>query len=150
LRPKYAFRDEPARGRYRELLGKVTRSVGASREDALEDIEAPVFELSRLIASFSAVDGAVLLTKRFEVIAFGVEILSGVSSPARIRRALDTEGEICIEDEEENVGTRHRAAYRFIQNQPTGLATVVSQDGGVRFVTSIGGDVVYFEQHLVG
>lgn len=147
LRAKYAFDDDSGRQRYRLLMREVLAAVD---DGAVEAIEKPLFELSRFIAALSAVDGAVLLTKHFDTVAFGVEILSGLSSPARVMRALDAEGETTIADHEENVGTRHRAAYRFVMAHPNGLAIVVSQDGSVRFVISRDGQVTYFEQHLVG
>ena len=46
------------------------------------------------------------------------------------------------------VGTRHRAAYRFVMACPSGLAIVVSHDGAVRFVANLDGQVVYWEQFL--
>jgi len=46
------------------------------------------------------------------------------------------------------VGTRHRAAYRFVQGHPGGLAIVVSQDGSVSFVANRNDDVVFWEQSV--
>ena len=51
-------------------------------------------------------------------------------------------------DDIENVGTRHRAAYRFINDHPRGLAIVISQDGGVTFVASRDGDVIFWQQSM--
>ena len=51
-------------------------------------------------------------------------------------------------DLHKSLGTRHRAAYRFINDHPDGLAIVVSQDGGVTFVASRAGDVVFWEQSV--
>jgi len=48
----------------------------------------------------------------------------------------------------ENVGTRHRAAYRFVNDHPNGLAVVISQDGGVTFVANHGKKVVFWEQSV--
>jgi hypothetical protein len=162
LRAKYRFAEGEPRARYRTLVQELTVEMSRTRPHAItardfvnasgvkSDVEAAIFELSRLIASLSAVDGAVLLTKRFEVVGFGVEILSDTAPISEIRRALDNEGEECVPDHEENVGTRHRAAYRFVHMHPKGLAIVVSQDGTVRFVVRIKDQIKYFEQHLVG
>ncbi len=162
LRAKYAFAEGEPRRRYRTLLRRVTEvmtrgrvGVVTDREFAeasqdLVDLEAAIFEIARLVAALSAVDGAVLMTKRLEIVGFGVEVLAGVSSPARVRRALDAEGRETVPDHEENVGTRHRAAYRFVQAHPRGLAIVVSQDGTVRFVTNLDDEITYFEQHIAG
>ncbi|AKF03878.1 putative sensor domain DACNV-containing protein [Sandaracinus amylolyticus] len=169
FRAKYRFAREPARARYRALLRVITSELARARGNGgraitaddfvvhshdLAEIESAVFELSRTLASLSAVDGAVVLSKRFELLAFGVEVAPPhgrvVHDGLRVHRALDTEGEVTIEDDEENVGTRHRAAYRFVQAHPTGLAIVASQDGTIRFVACHDGRVTYYEQHVAG
>jgi DNA integrity scanning protein DisA with diadenylate cyclase activity len=63
-------------------------------------------------------------------------------------RALDAEGRERVEDDVENVGTRHRAAYRFVQDHPRGLAIVISHDGGVSFVANRDGEVVSWQQSV--
>lgn len=162
LRAKYRFSEGEAPKRYRTLVRKITDELARKHrgvvtvDDFLDPsaeltaLEARIFEISRLIASLASVDGAVLMTKRFELVAFGVEVLGSSSSPTRVRRALDAEAVHCVADREENVGTRHRAAYRFIQAHPRGMAVVVSQDGSVRFVARIQGEVTYFEQYITG
>jgi len=162
LRAKYAFGEGEPRRRYRTLLRRVTEVMTRGRPGIvterdfaeashdLADLEASIFEIARLLAALSAVDGAVLMTKRFEIVGFGVEVQPGLSSPARIRRALDVDGRRTAPDHEENVGTRHRAAYRFVHAHPKGLAIVVSQDGTVRFVVSLDDEITYFEQHIAG
>lgn len=162
LRLKYRFdRREPTR-RFQTLLfellerlaeGTTKGSVGWSDfvEDPspqLEKIERSIFELSRLISSLAAIDGAVVLNKRFELIGFGAEVSADLPSPKRVWQALDVEGNERGSDEIESVGTRHRAAYRFVHDHPLGLAIVISQDGAVRFVADRAGEVVYWEQSL--
>jgi DNA integrity scanning protein DisA with diadenylate cyclase activity len=63
-----------------------------------------------------------------------------------VARALDLEGERVAEDETDNVGARHRSAYRLVNALPGSVAIVISQDGGVRFVCQKGGRVTYWEQ----
>ena len=58
----------------------------------LERLEQAVFELSRLIANLTAIDGAVVLDKRFGLLGFGAEVSAELPAPARVWRALDTEG----------------------------------------------------------
>ncbi len=48
----------------------------------------------------------------------------------------------------EDVGTRHRAAYRFVKQHPRGLAIVISHDGGVSFVANRAGEVVSWIQSV--
>ncbi|WP_166395090.1 diadenylate cyclase [Rubrobacter marinus] len=100
--------------------------------------------MAHLIAGLSAVDGAVVMTKRFEILGFGAEI-SGALPPARtVARALDPEGERVRRESTDGVGTRHRSAYRLCGALPGSVAVVVSQDGGVRFVTRKDGEITYW------
>jgi hypothetical protein len=160
LRLKYRIsQDEPSQ-RYRSLqleifetlaAGTTNPSVGwddfvASSHPHLEELERQVFELSRAIANLAAIDGAVLLDKRFGVLGFGAEVSAELPPPERVLRALDSNGDVRLPEDAERVGTRHRAAYRFVNDHPASLAIVVSQDGGVSFVTSQAGDVVVWEQ----
>ncbi len=162
LRLKYRIsQDEPSH-RYRSLQlqifetlasGTTSASVGwddfaSSSHPHLERLEQEVFELSRAIANLAAIDGAVLLDKRFGVLGFGVEVSAELPSPERVLRALDSNGDVRVPDDVEKVGTRHRAAYRFVNDHPGALAIVVSQDGGVSFVTKQAGDVVVWEQSV--
>jgi DNA integrity scanning protein DisA with diadenylate cyclase activity len=107
-----------------------------------------VFELSRVLANLTAIDGALVLDKRFGILAFGAEVSAELPTPGQVYRALDAEGRVREEEAVENVGTRHRAAYRFVNDHPRGLAVVISQDGGVSFVAKRDGQVVFWEQSV--
>jgi sensor domain DACNV-containing protein len=162
LRLKYSLtQDEPSH-RYRTLLFQILEAVAAtSAKDSVgwldfasnqssrfEELEQAVFEQSRVLANLTAIDGALVLDKRFGVLAFGAEVSAELPTPDRVWRALDTEGRVRKPEEVENVGTRHRAAYRFVNDHPDGLAVVISQDGGVSFVASREEQVVFWEQSL--
>jgi hypothetical protein len=162
LRLKYPLsQDEPSH-RYRSLLLRILQAVAATTtkssvgwlDFASSDnaefaaLEAEVFELSRVMANLTAIDGALVLDKRFGLLGFGAEVSAELPSPERVYRALDTEGTERQEESVENVGTRHRAAYRFVNDHPHGLAVVISQDGGVTFVAKHGGKVVFWEQSV--
>jgi sensor domain DACNV-containing protein len=162
LRLKYrVFQDEPSR-RYRKLLLDILEAVAKATSNAsvgwadfasnqsaeLETLEQAVFEWSRVIANLTAIDGAVVLDKRFALIGFGAEVSAELPTPDRVYRALDSEGRETAPDDIENVGTRHRAAYRFVKDHPDGIAIVVSQDGGVSFVANRDGNVVFWEQSV--
>jgi hypothetical protein len=162
LRLKYRFvQDEPSH-RYRTLLFRILESVAASTSKAsvgwpdfaldpspeLGKLEQAVFEHSRLIANLTAIDGAVVLDKRFGLLGYGAEVSAELPAPARVWRALDTEGREREPDDIENVGTRHRAAYRFVHDHARGLAIVISHDGGVSFVANHGGEVVFWDQSV--
>jgi hypothetical protein len=162
LRLKYRFdQDEPSH-RYRTLLLQILEAVAAGTSKtsvgwvdfvadesaALERLEQAVFEWSRLVANLTAVDGAVVLDKRLGIIGFGAEVSAELPSPTRVWRSHDTEGQEREASDIENVGTRHRAAYRFVHDHPQGLAIVVSHDGGVTFVANRAGEVVFWEQSV--
>jgi hypothetical protein len=162
LRLKYRFaNDEPPR-RYRTLLLQILDRVAArttktsvgwtdfALDDSLEleRLERAVFELSRVIGGLAGIDGAVILDKRLQLVGFGAEVSSDLPSPDRVWRALDLEALERWPESIENVGTRHRAAYRFAQHHPNGLAIVISHDGGVSFVTQRNDAVIYWEQSV--
>jgi hypothetical protein len=162
LRMKYAMtNDEPAH-RYRTLLLQILQTVAASTmkpsvgwsdfatsaSTELAQLEQAVFELSRVIANLAAIDGAVVVDKRFGLVGFGAEVSAELPTPSVIWRALDTEGRRLVRDDVERVGTRHRAAYRFIDDHPEGVAIVISHDGGVSFVARREQGVVSWEQSV--
>jgi hypothetical protein len=162
LRLKYGFgQDEPAQ-RYRSLQLRVLETVARASSKAtvgwedfvanasaeLAELEAAVFEWSRVIANLAAIDGAVVLDKRFGLLGFGAEVSAELAPPQKVWRALDPEGQTLRAEEVESVGTRHRAAYRFVNDHPGGLAIVISHDGGVRFVANREGQVVIWEQSM--
>ncbi|HTQ03455.1 MAG TPA: hypothetical protein VMI54_06345 [Polyangiaceae bacterium] len=161
LRLKYRVEQDEPSHRYRSIqlaifetlaTGTTNPSVGwddfvSSSHPRLEQLEQQVFELSRAIANLAAIDGAVLLDKRFGVLGFGAEVSAELPPPERVLRALDTNGDVRVPDDIEKVGTRHRAAYRFVNDHPSALAIVVSQDGGVSFVAKQG-EVVVWEQSV--
>lgn len=162
LRLKYRFdQDGPAK-RYRALLLEILDAVAATTTKSLvgwadfardsspnlEQLEQSIFEMSRLIANLTFIDGAVVVDKRFSLVGFGAEVSAELPAPSRVYRALDLEGNQRELDDIESVGTRHRAAYRFVNDHPQGLAIVVSQDGDVRFVAKRDGEVVFWQQSM--
>ncbi|HVW30481.1 MAG TPA: hypothetical protein VHC69_34225 [Polyangiaceae bacterium] len=162
LRLKYRFaQDEPSH-RFRTILMQILQNLAArtsmdtvgwadfvkDESPELERLEQSVFELSRLIANLTAIDGAVVLDKRFGIIGYGAEVSAELPTPSRVFRAHDAEGQVREPDDVENVGTRHRAAYRFVNDHPEGIAIVISHDGGVSFVANHGGEVVFWEQSV--
>jgi hypothetical protein len=162
LRLKYHLnQDEPAL-RYRSLLLQILAAVAASATKAtvgwsdfadddspeIEKLEQAVFEWSRVVANLTAIDGAVVLDKRFGLVGFGAEVSAELAAPSRVWRATDVEGHECRPEDVESVGTRHRAAYRFVNDHPAGVAIVISHDGGVSFVAKRGDQVLFWEQSV--
>ncbi len=161
LHPRYAFDDGAPRRRFRSLVlamlerlarrasetGKAASADSYLHEDdgLIAELDEALFETSHLIAALAQVDGAVVLTKRFEVLGFGAEIAGGLPAVTHVRRGLDLEADTFATEIVDDVGTRHRSAYRLSEALPAALAIVVSQDGGVRFVTRHRGSVTYWE-----
>ncbi len=84
------------------------------------------------IAGLTAVDGATLVTERYEVLAFGAKI-GRRRGWTRVQEILTTEP---IEGSTPTTvhpaelgGTRHLSAAQFVQDQRDALALVASQDG---------------------
>jgi hypothetical protein len=165
LRLKYAFRDGPSRRRYRRIILGLMRAIAraggeggrtsvdrdayASLRDAeLASLRDAIFEMSQLVASLSELDGAVVLTKRFELLGFGAEIIGDLPDVRRVARALDLEAEDTVLEPLVADGTRHRSAYRLCSGVPEALALVVSQDGGVRFVAVHRGEVTFWDHTI--
>jgi hypothetical protein len=159
---KYRFdASEPPR-RFRTVLFQILDRLAAGTTNAsmdwsdyeratnpeLEKLEQAVFEMSRVISSLAAIDGAVVLDKRFAILGFGAEVSGELPAPLRVWRATDVEGREREPAAIEDVGTRHRAAYRFVRRHPRGLAIVISQDGGVTFVADRDDEVVFWEQSV--
>jgi hypothetical protein len=159
---KYAFAAGEARERYQRLLRRLVRTLGEHGGDGavnLErflnmetaevlEIEQSIFEVSSLIAGLAEVDGAVALDKRMNLVGFGAEVSGELRYPDTVWQALDVEAERRAPEAAISVGTRHRAAYRFVTAHPEGVAVVISHDGIVRFVANLAGEVVYWDQFL--
>ena len=132
------------------LVGEAPPMLGwadyeAANDQRLAELDEALFEVSHLIAGLTSVDGAVLMTKRFELVGFGAEIYCENSDVTHVVRALDLEGDEVKVESVEGVGTRHRSAFRLCNELKTALAIVVSQDGSVHFVRSKDGQVTYWD-----
>ncbi|MBV9946826.1 MAG: DNA integrity scanning protein DisA nucleotide-binding domain protein [Myxococcales bacterium] len=161
---KYAFAAGEPRLRYHTLMRRVLRELALasaevdprsqragwstyrlSTRPTLAVLDEAILEMSQLLAALCEVDGAVVLTDRFEVLGFGGEIVGHAADIQSIRRALDLEGTESVVVPIDGVGTRHRSAYRLCAEQPGAMAIVVSQDGGVQFIASLDGQPTYWE-----
>jgi hypothetical protein len=84
------------------------------------------------VAGLTAVDGATLLTDRYELLAFGVKIGRPDGRP-RVEQVIVTEpiegGREAIVAPAQLGGTRHLSAAQFAQDQRDAVALVASQDG---------------------
>jgi hypothetical protein len=122
------------------------REFERTTDDGIETLDEALFETAHLIAGLAAADGAVVMSKRNELLGFGGMISGRLPDVERVWRALDLEGQEVAEERTGNVGSRHRSAYRLCGALPGSVAVIISQDGGVRFVCQRGGRVTYWEQ----
>ena len=161
---KYKFVDAEPRRRFRTLIvdvmGELARTyagapardpVGwadyeASSDASLSLLDEAIFEVAHLIAGLTAVDGAVVMTQRYEMLGFGGEISGDLAAAETVRRALDVEADDTIEEPTDGVGTRHRSAYRLCKALDSVIVVVISQDGNVRFIKRKDGAVTYWDQ----
>jgi hypothetical protein len=85
-----------------------------------------------IVGGFTAVDGATVISRQYELLAFGAKIArSGMSLP--VDQMITTEpvmdGTPALMHPGQNGGTRHLAAAQFIYDQRDAIALVASQDG---------------------
>ena len=117
---------EPA---FTELTALVARETAdAASHEWQEDLRRVI----AAVAGLTAVDGATILTDRFELLAFGAKIARRRGNPP-VDRVVVTEP---VEGSETQVvgstqlgGTRHMSAAQFVHDQREAIAMVASQDG---------------------
>jgi hypothetical protein len=84
------------------------------------------------VAGLTAVDGATVLTKEYELLAFGAKIARRKGSPQVEQVAVTepVEGNVAITVHPTQLGgTRHLSAVQFVHDQRDAVALVASQDG---------------------
>jgi hypothetical protein len=84
------------------------------------------------VAGLTAVDGAAVITDRFEVVAFGAKIMRrrGMAPVEQIHLTEPIEGSVPeVVGPSYLGGTRHLSAAQFVQDQRDAIALVASQDG---------------------
>src|SRR5688572_17924557 len=106
---------------------------GRVRNRDLTDLNDAIFEMSHMIATLTPVDGAVVITKRFEILGFGAEIAGTLPEVQHVAHALDLEGATYNIQRTDDVGTRHRSVYRLCNAIRDVLGIVVSHDGSASF-----------------
>ncbi len=103
-----------------------------SELDGLRDDPDALRSAVEALAGPTAVDGATVISDRFEMLAFGVKIIARDGAP-HVARVLVTEP---VEGASEEVvepshlgNTRHLSAAQFVSDQRDSIALVASQDG---------------------
>jgi len=118
----------------------------SSTDPEVVETDRVLTDSCRFIAGASAVDGAVVIGTPFELVGFGAEILGTLPDVEFVARALNRDASRRELEPTRGVGTRHRSVYRLCRALPDVVAVVVSQDGEVRFVRNVGGQVLYWQE----
>jgi hypothetical protein len=104
--------------------GPAERASAVWQETLIDAVE--------MVAGLTAVDGAALLSDRYEVLAFGAKI-GRREGGARVERVVVTEPVVgdsaVVVNPVQLGGTRHLSAAQFVQDQHGAVALVASQDG---------------------
>ncbi|MEM7385141.1 MAG: putative sensor domain DACNV-containing protein [Verrucomicrobiota bacterium] len=160
---KYRFTAAAPRRRFKAILLNVLNKLAeyySSSEDSItqreyidcsqigefQEMDEALSELNHLIASLTAIDGAVVLSRSFEILGFGAEIKGELADVKRVGRALDVEGDDIEIEATESQGMRHRSVYRICNAVTSIMGLVISHDGEVRFVKHRDGRVTYWNQ----
>lgn len=162
---KHEFTDDQPRRRYRKLITSIMNTLAeiygqgnADREPVgweeyrksgdgrLSELDEAIFEMSHLIAGLMSVDGAAVMTQRYEILGFGGEISGNLNDVTFVARALDVEASRIKRESTEGYGTRHRSAFRLCNELQDALAIVISQDSDARFIRWKDGYVTQWDQ----
>lgn len=131
---------EPVREWENEILFK-SWQFQAHRTRALGEIAGAV----GLIASFTRIDGLVLLQDGLDVAGFGA-VIQTRDKVGTVFLAQDEPGILGLTPvHADSFGTRHRSMFNYCSNHPQAVGFVISQDGDVRAVTRVGKRVVVWE-----
>lgn len=108
--------------------------------------EKDLITYANFIAKLTSVDGSVILTKNFDLLGFGTEILmdkmEGKHPQLCFVQPDNTED---MSRQFKDQGMRHRAAYRFCSAVDGSVAIVVSQDNSIEACTKHEGRVYVYD-----
>ncbi len=119
-------------------------------KERLEGTQERIAEFCSFVAALSAVDGAVVMTRRMRILGFGAEIIATSQSLVAVKEALDPAVTKAALVPVERFGTRHRSAMRMCSSFEDCIALVVSQDGPVKAIKRVGADIVMWNDVTLG
>jgi hypothetical protein len=139
---KYAARCERLGRLLREFVLADTRLTPvASGDSPARRIDGLLSEALDAIAAVSAVDGALVVSDRLELIGFGAEIRANDTTLNHMHFSSGGSESKFSPRPLTDFGTRHRSAARFCRAVPDAVAFVVSQDGDRRLMTCVDEEV---------
>ncbi|MGA2404285.1 MAG: hypothetical protein ABSG91_21695 [Syntrophobacteraceae bacterium] len=125
---------DKAPGSHRSGIFQYDSKYLVSKDQSLSKLDEAVFELAHFVSDMAQVDGAVVMTRRLELIGFGAEISGKLNRVDTIAQVLDPEGLETRLDQNDYEGTRHHSAYSLCNVLHDVLVVVISQDGTVQVV----------------
>ncbi|MBI4558967.1 MAG: DNA integrity scanning protein DisA nucleotide-binding domain protein [Candidatus Hydrogenedentes bacterium] len=162
---RYQFAAEEPRNRFRTLIVKLMNALAeefgpqashgdrigwndyvSSRSDTLSMLEEGIMEVAHLVAGLAAMDGAVVLTNKYELLGCGAEIACELEKVPTVAKAFDAEATRTAQVAADGFGARHRSAYRLCHALHDVIAIVISQDRTVQFVKWNNDAVTYWDQ----
>jgi hypothetical protein len=122
--PPLSYPVAPAFSSIMALLTSADRNHRDWQENILDAIE--------IVGGFTAVDGATVLTRDYELLAFGAKVTRRINGSS-VEQLVLTEPVVgssaTLLHPAKNGGTRHLAAAQFVHDQHDAVALVASQDG---------------------
>jgi len=110
-----------------------------------EDVENGLRDSLDMLVRFTAVDGAVLITRKFELLGFGAVVQLPPVIDYKVKICDDRDATRVREIGIESYGTRHRSAFEFCYRHAPSVAIIVSQDGGVKTAMRVGDNICFWE-----
>lgn len=111
-----------------------------------EDRDSEMTAAVKLVASLAAVDGLVLMTPALSVAGFGVKIGSTPNvTTVYDGAAFSRRGTRARKIDPSQFGTRHGSMLRYCEHDRNALGIVVSQDGYVRLIMTVGKSLVFWD-----
>lgn len=111
----------------------------------IEDSYNELIGAVRFVSSLSCVDGLVVLSPHLEVCGFGVVISERALPPYVYLNRSSKLSVNKIKIDPKHFGTRHQSMFSYCYKHPESLGFVVSQDGEIRAIKNVGGEVMMWE-----
>ena len=148
LRGKLILHDQYFTALHLKQSGQHNAENVTGLQDQRVDVENGLRDALETLTCFTAVDGAVIINRKFELLGFGAVVQIGKRTKYDVFRCENRRGSKKRKINVENYGTRHRSAFEFCFRNTPSVAIVVSQDGGVKTVTRIGKHIYFWENSL--
>jgi hypothetical protein len=133
--PDYSQRDP-------EEVALELSAAQADAEDRAEELTGAI----KLVTSLATADGVVLLSPSLSVLGFGVKIRAEARMRAVYEGAdFERNGTKARKIDPSRFGTRHGSMLRYCGVDRKAIGVVVSQDGHVRVITSVGRNLTLWD-----